>query len=225
MLSKARWWGVWIALLVAASNTATPAKAGGQELIGDDPASPSISYDPADAAFCPASMLFQFKSVRTGRPKYYVGYANRGGDAAFARVYYSFHNVFSNDYTHKISGNFWVYGWECRMGHWYTMVIDLTNFSRMSYTEVDASPGGGPIMACNDGEYDPYAYAGYDPYDPYAPEEDFWCTPDDGGGGGSEGDSGEGGSCRTEMVAIEISYDDGATWHLLWEGPATVCDE
>jgi hypothetical protein len=33
-----------------------------------------------------------------------------------------------------------------------------------------------------------------------------------------------GGNCRTEYVVVEISYDNGATWSVYWEGYATVCD-
>ena len=66
------------------------------------------------------------------------------------------------------------------------------------------------------------------PYDPYGPTddcaEDTPTYPEPGGGGG--GDSGEGGgsSCRQEYIVIEISYDNGETWHVYWEGNATVCE-
>ncbi|HEX8213051.1 MAG TPA: hypothetical protein VF584_22945 [Longimicrobium sp.] len=65
-----------------------------------------------------------------------------------------------------------------------------------------------------------------DPYDPYSPTDDPGCPgPDSGGstdgGGGGEGDKP---ACRTEYVLIEISYDNGVTWEVYWEGYATVCD-
>lgn len=44
-----------------------------------------------------------------------------------------------------------------------------------------------------------------------------------GGSGGSGGDEGGGTTCTTEYVMIEVSYDDGATWEVWWEGEATVC--
>ena len=45
---------------------------------------------------------------------------------------------------------------------------------------------------------------------------------DCGGGGGSSG--GGSGTCSTQWGEIDISYDGGATWSLLWEGYYTVCE-
>jgi hypothetical protein len=56
-------------------------------------------------------------------------------------------------------------------------------------------------------------------YDPEPSE----CDPDGSfgstGGGGTSG----GANCHDEYTVIEISYDDGVTWHKWWEGWATVC--
>lgn len=65
------------------------------------------------------------------------------------------------------------------------------------------------------------------PYDPYSPTDDPGCgdpgdTGDGTGGGEGSGDDKTG--CHSEYVMIEISYDDGATWEVYWEGFATVCD-
>lgn len=50
------------------------------------------------------------------------------------------------------------------------------------------------------------------------------CSPpDDSGGGGSDG--GGSGSCSTEWIELDISYDGGITWGVWWEGYATVCDK
>ncbi len=43
----------------------------------------------------------------------------------------------------------------------------------------------------------------------------------DGGGGGSGGGSGD---CTTQWGEIDISYDGGASWSVLWEGYYTVCE-
>lgn len=53
-------------------------------------------------------------------------------------------------------------------------------------------------------------------YDPESPD----CDPYDGTSGGA---TSGGDNCHDEYVVIEISYDDGATWHKWWEGWATVC--
>lgn len=67
------------------------------------------------------------------------------------------------------------------------------------------------------------------PYDPYDPADD--CSDDtptypEPGGGGEDPTAGEGGGgdCRQEYIVIEISYDNGKTWHVYWEGNATVCE-
>lgn len=62
----------------------------------------------------------------------------------------------------------------------------------------------------------------YNPYDPAGPD----TCKDSGPGGGSSGDDGEvgGSNCKTEYIVIEISYDDGETWSVWWEGYAKVCE-
>lgn len=72
-------------------------------------------------------------------------------------------------------------------------------------------------------------FASTDPYDPYDPADD--CTddtptyPQPGRGGGGDPTDGEtGSSCRQEYVVIEISYDNGDTWFVYWEGNATICE-
>ena len=57
-------------------------------------------------------------------------------------------------------------------------------------------------------------------YDPYS---------DVGSGDGCEGEGSSGGSgntatCWNEYIYVEISYDDGATWEIIWEGWAQVCE-
>ncbi|HEY0154158.1 MAG TPA: hypothetical protein VGB92_19245 [Longimicrobium sp.] len=65
----------------------------------------------------------------------------------------------------------------------------------------------------------------YDPYDPYSPTDaGDDCERSGDGSGGDSGDASGGDSCRSEYVVIEVSYDDGATWQVYWEGYATVCD-
>jgi hypothetical protein len=52
----------------------------------------------------------------------------------------------------------------------------------------------------------------YDPYDPAA-----W-TPSCPGSGGSGGDGDETDlpmNCRTEIIIVEVSYDEGLTWELV----------
>lgn len=75
-----------------------------------------------------------------------------------------------------------------------------------------ANGGGG----CGSDEYQ----NDYDPYDYYPGSGDFGCS---GSGGGGEG-GGHGLSCRSEYVYLEVSYDHGATWIVIWEGYATVCE-
>jgi hypothetical protein len=42
-------------------------------------------------------------------------------------------------------------------------------------------------------------------------------------GDGSGGGGGSGLTCENDYVVIEVSYDDGATWEVWWEGNAQVC--
>lgn len=64
----------------------------------------------------------------------------------------------------------------------------------------------------------PYSCYGYRViFDPVEP-----CNDGSYGGGGGSGGSEEGGSCKTEWIAIEIN--DGSGWRTYWEGWATVCE-
>lgn len=73
----------------------------------------------------------------------------------------------------------------------------------------EGSGGGGTFIA------DPPTEPGYDPYEGY---------PLRGGcAGGSGGNGGGGATCQDEYIYVEISYDGGATWLVIWEGWAEVC--
>jgi hypothetical protein len=58
-------------------------------------------------------------------------------------------------------------------------------------------------------------------YDPESPDCDPYGDPSEGtsGDGGASG----GDNCHDEYIVVEISYDDGVTWHKWWEGWASVC--
>jgi hypothetical protein len=68
--------------------------------------------------------------------------------------------------------------------------------------------GGTQLVGDPDGPYDPYNQSG-------SAES---CS--DAPGGGSAGSTG---TCWNEYVYIEESNDGGLTWHVIWEGWATVC--
>lgn len=61
-------------------------------------------------------------------------------------------------------------------------------------------------------------------YDPYSPTQGGDGCDGTGPGGDPGESSGSDSTCRTEYVFIEVSFDDGATWQIWWEGYATVCD-
>jgi len=58
------------------------------------------------------------------------------------------------------------------------------------------------------------------PYDPYADSSANGCDESSSGGGTGGSDY----TCRDEYVYVEISYDGGVTWEVLWEGWAIVCE-
>jgi hypothetical protein len=81
--------------------------------------------------------------------------------------------------------------------------------------ECGGGGGGGPWDAT--GIIDPPESDQFEPYDQWSEYGDCGGTGGEGGGGGSQ-------ACHEEYVYIEISYDNGLTWHKLWEGWATVCE-
>ena len=73
----------------------------------------------------------------------------------------------------------------------------------------EGSPGGGMFIT------DPLTEPGYDPYEGYPLRGE--CP------GGSGGGDGGGATCHDEYIYVEVSYDGGVTWEVLWEGWAQVC--
>jgi len=58
-------------------------------------------------------------------------------------------------------------------------------------------------------------------YDPYSNFGDSDGCESEGGSGGSGGGSA---TCWDEYIYVEIAYDDGATWEIIWEGWGQVCE-
>jgi hypothetical protein len=104
-------------------------------------------------------------------------------------------------------------------------------FGRQAYYRWEIDFYAGAVSSCSGGgtavaPSPEVLAASYDPYDPYSAPSSFTDCADatgDPGSGGSSG-SGSGAGCSQEYVYVEVSYDDGATWQVLWEGWATVCD-
>jgi hypothetical protein len=89
-------------------------------------------------------------------------------------------------------------------------------FVRRHYDIVDY--GGYTVLTTANCGKDAYRLVDdQDPYDPYD-------GPDCAGSGSGGGGQGAGGACHQEYVVVEISYDNGATWSVYWEGYATVCE-
>jgi hypothetical protein len=111
----------------------------------------------------------------------------------------------------------------CRQWVWR----DRWGYGRFGANVYDSIEGKeeGTIRPCSSGS-DSLTLS---PYDPYGPADDcaddtpIYPQPGGGGGGGDPGGGG-GSGCRQEYIVIEISYDDGKTWHVYWEGNATICD-
>lgn len=59
--------------------------------------------------------------------------------------------------------------------------------------------------------------ATYSPYSQFGDGDGCEDQSSSGGGGGNTT------TCHDEYVYVEISYDDGATWVVIWEGYAQVC--
>lgn len=92
-------------------------------------------------------------------------------------------------------------------------------FVRRHYDIVDY--GGYTVLTTASCGQDAYRLVDdQDPYDPYGPD----CPGSGSGGGDESGGVGGGGACHQEHVVVEISYDNGATWSVYWEGYATVCE-
>lgn len=200
------WVYLWLLCVGVFGSTATIQA---QEIAGDS------YYDP-DAASCPRRVIFYLESGSTEEK--YVGYANRGVDAFFSPVFYTFSNVKSASGRHTASGNFYIYGIECRLATWLSWngVMSPPPW-RYEFVESETlactGTGAQPIR--------PYTEVVYDPYSGGDIEDEENC-----GGSGGGGDSpGPGGStCHSEWLVVERSDDGGATWYVIWEGWGTVCE-
>jgi hypothetical protein len=85
------------------------------------------------------------------------------------------------------------------------------------------SSGRTEIIQCTNGDPRLIVAEPYDPYDPGYVGRGDDCSVREGSGGGGGGGGGSG-ACVQEYVYIEVSYDEGKTWHVIWEGYATVCE-
>lgn len=107
------------------------------------------------------------------------------------------------------------YWWMSPVGAWLIVQETVKYGYVRDLDELACGDGGGStelVEYVSDSPYD----SEYDPFDA-------------GGGCGSSGGGGDrsstgGGNCRQEWVVVEISYDNGATWHTYWEGYATICE-
>ncbi|MFL5541929.1 MAG: hypothetical protein ACJ8J0_23275 [Longimicrobiaceae bacterium] len=99
-------------------------------------------------------------------------------------------------------------------------------FGRQAYYDWRLEDYGGIVRNCsfdNPTQIAPGPDAGYDPYDTFDPEESGNCAIGSNGDGAGDNGGGDDGGCPMEYVYVEISYDGGATWVVLWEGWAEVC--
>jgi hypothetical protein len=180
-----------------------------------------------DAAYCKAAVGYLYRS---NGGHVYIGTAARGADALSGKVYYTVSNV-DISRTYQIDGTFWVYAYECRT----PALLSNIPAERWSVAERRIDGNGDDCGGGADPLY--IQQPGYDPaYDPSSGgagacsdgsgggEDDPW-GPDNGPeptvsvsypGGGS-------GSCHTEYITIEISYDGGESWELIYSGEARVC--
>jgi hypothetical protein len=84
--------------------------------------------------------------------------------------------------------------------------------------------------ACNSEPRDPsggvyITSVGSAEYDPYDPDQIVSSDCETGGGDGGGGTGGGGLNCWDEYMVIEISYDDGQSWQVWWEGWGRVCQQ
>jgi len=201
-----------------------------------------VYYYDWDAESCPRRVVLAFTGEKyTASP--YAGYAIRGADAYLGKVFYTFSNLPSLDRKWVASGNFYLYGWECRL----TTYVNPSGAlmpprSRLEYTESPASiacSGGsgrgiGDLGVVVDIAYDPYASGdgdcggGGDPGGggsgtPYNPGDyTGGQTVDWGSGTGNGGSSVCGAAAVVEYVCIDIWYE-GIGWVEWGCGYVTTC--
>lgn len=166
-----------------------------------------------DAAACPARSVVAFTSPYTQET--YAGYADRGANSYFTRVYYTFKDIRSISGKRTANGQFYIYGVECRLATFLSPFGALMPpMERLEFVE-------SPLLAC--AETRPIAPAYYEPeFEPY--DGDGGAEgPCSGSGGGSGEDEEEGaGGCRREYLVVERS-DNGGPWYVIWEGWGIVC--
>lgn len=225
MLTKARRWSVSIIVLVIATLATTPSQSVGQTVSVS-----TLDDNIADAAYCPPTVYVQITSNRTGVLRVYAGLSRRGADAPLGKVWYTFTLPQINNGTYEASGNWWIWGHECRLASYQLLhnLIELASSYRADWTEYDRSFGS-YASGCEtrddtySGEYDPYSDSGESPVNG-GPQ----C-----GGGGNSGDGSDpgqpppppegGSSCSKEYLVIEVSNDGGITWEVWWQGEGYVC--
>lgn len=199
---------------------------------------PIAASDGDDVDACARRVGFYLQSPYTGNV--YAGGALRGADTFFAKVFYLFSGVQDQSGTYMISGNFYVYGHECRLGTWLRGGVYAIPLSRVEFTEVPIPEVRGK-GDCTDEE--PVDYMIYDAsYDPTA--ETGRCGEAGGGDGGTQykpGDytggemvewgtgigTGQPSACgdlaKVEYICIDAFDEATGTW-VEWScGYATVC--
>lgn len=203
-----------------------------------------VYYHDWDAESCPRRVVLAFNGERyTASP--YAGYANRGADAYLGKVFYTFNNLPSLDRKWVASGNFYLYGWECRLTTYVNPSGALMPpHSRLEYTESPVSvacsggSGGGGVGDLGvvvDIAYDPYASGdgdcggGGDPGGgggsgtPYNPGDyTGGQTVDWGSGTGNGGSSACGAAAVVEYVCID-TWHEGIGWVEWGCGYVTTC--
>jgi hypothetical protein len=85
------------------------------------------------------------------------------------------------------------------------------------------SSGPTEIIPCTNGGTRSLVAESYDPYNPDYGGSGGDCSGE-GGGSGDDGNGSGDDVCVTEYVYVEVSYDEGKTWHVIWEGYANVCE-
>jgi hypothetical protein len=85
--------------------------------------------------------------------------------------------------------------------------------------EVVVCKGGTALLDEPTGDYSGSGPdATYDPYNQFEGSDGCESEGSSSGGGGNTA------TCWNEYIYVEISYDDGATWEIIWAGWAQVCE-
>jgi hypothetical protein len=182
-----------------------------------------FSGDQIAEAPCPPAFSAVYHHPQSGKTYFDTSRLTmRQYDEYHASVLYSYSFVgYTADQDWRITGVHHVAAGQCTSAaysYWTGSPAVIAYLHNAKVQATGTGGGGGEGEGC--GDFDQLSYQSYGSPSPIDPES--YIGGGSGGGGGDDEESDA--DCPTEYVIIEVSYDNGVTWQVWWEGEISVCE-